>query len=1361
MSDSQLASPIWPEHLEGLERIGQGDTAEVFRVRLPGGAEALLKLGHDASRAATLAHEARAHVASVGAIATPLGVGWLELDGAAAFGVARGLGRPGLLSTAPSGNQLDLANTPDPARLGHALASSLAALHDAGIAHGDVKPANVVITESGATLIDLGLSAPLEQRTPQGATPRYLALGDRDLGDGRARDVLALGLLLAEVLDGSLRREARPLEHARTRTFAGIWAELLPPLLASTPEARPSAAWVADRLRAEPEPRGSAHELRRARARYHRARGSTLARPGHLPGDAHPWLAALLEWGTAIAELAPASAAATAVEPLGARALSALIVDVVGVSALSWPLATLTAAGERAVLTAFERSLTRVPAHALTLAMFSSALTDSGRVELAEPRARGADRVNDAALLAAALLRAPVSEQALAQVEGDVSWPSSIVVEAIGALRLRGELGRALALVPRVSTLPDALTLAACAETLRRAGQREAARSMAERAIALAPEHPPARARACLARLALDEGSAERALELTGSADSPATCEVGALALIALGRHAEADGVLEQAAALPADAEERARLLGARGFGWAAVNAERARIAFSEAALQARQASALVEEASYLTGLGAAAADLGHLEEAISASLRAELLWRHLGRPLLGARALLNAAAAHATAGDRAEATRLASDAEHAARVGGDDRALGYAHLLQADTSDEDARGHALAARHALAAHPEDELRWAARCLAWDDLEHDAVTRLDRAATAPSAAATTAALEWWTARLNDARSSSDQTVEQGVSCVLRAIEVAAPLTVRGRAFAAALLRARERGLSEAALRLTRALAREAELLERRAGRFASSLDRVSWVRDAGRLGRAAEDPPGQTEQLEKLVRSLSSRTDLKDLLRGVVDALVTWTGVERGLLLLRAPDGRLVPRVGRNLGQQDLTADQRALSMSLAERALGALEPVVAVDAAGELPDQIASVHALRLRSVLAVPLVTGGEALGVVYLDDRVRRGAFGPRELAWVRTVATLAAAMVQRALWQARLKRLSRRAERERRALAQALEDRDARLELVERTLSQQKGAHKSAAFASLIGESEAIARALAIAERAAHTALPVLLLGESGTGKELFARAIHAAGARAPRPFVSENVSAIPDTLLESTLFGHVRGAFTGADRTRLGLFESADRGTLFLDEIGEMRPPMQTKLLRILEDGEVHPLGSDRGHKVDVRLIAATHRDLPKMVQAREFREDLFYRLSVLTLRVPSLRERPGDVSLLVAHFLGKHAPGGKARVTRAAMQKLEAAPWPGNVRQLENEIRRALVLSDGVIDVEHLSLGEPGAAEDGQLGLDVKKRIDALEVTLVREALSRTRGNQTQAAKLLGLSRFGLQKMMTRLSIQR
>jgi transcriptional regulator with GAF, ATPase, and Fis domain len=509
--------------------------------------------------------------------------------------------------------------------------------------------------------------------------------------------------------------------------------------------------------------------------------------------------------------------------------------------------------------------------------------------------------------------------------------------------------------------------------------------------------------------------------------------------------------------------------------------------------------------------------------------------------------------------------------------------------------------------------------------------------------------------------------------------------------------------------------------------------------------------------------IDTLVRALGQRDRLRPLLDQVLDALVLWTGVERGLLLLRAPGGRLVARAARNLGRSDLVGPQRELSHTLAERALELCEPVVAVDAMGELSDLHESVHALKLRSVLAVPLLARGEPLGVVYLDDRVRRGAFGARELGWVRLVATLASVAIADARDQILLRRAVRRAERAEKRLGAELARREAELDVTARELARAKSGRRTRFnYDTLVGQSEPMHRMLRLIDRVTLSDVPVLVIGESGSGKELVARAIHDHSARSRRPFVSENCGAIPEGLLESALFGHVRGAFTGAARPRAGLFDVADGGTLFLDEIGEMSLGMQTKLLRVLEDGDVKPVGSERSHRVNVRVIAATHRDLGAMVESKTFRQDLYYRLNVISIQVPSLRERPADVELLARFFLNKHAPERTARFAKPALAALTAYDWPGNVRQLENEIRRALVLADDSIELGHLSpeiLGTEHGGPGRPATLNLRQRVDTLEAELVTRALDETGGNQARAAELLGLSRFGLQKMMKRLGI--
>jgi two-component system response regulator AtoC len=299
-------------------------------------------------------------------------------------------------------------------------------------------------------------------------------------------------------------------------------------------------------------------------------------------------------------------------------------------------------------------------------------------------------------------------------------------------------------------------------------------------------------------------------------------------------------------------------------------------------------------------------------------------------------------------------------------------------------------------------------------------------------------------------------------------------------------------------------------------------------------------------------------------------------------------------------------------------------------------------------------------------------------------------------------------------------------------------------------------SLVGDGAAMQRLKATIRTVAPTRSTVLVLGESGTGKELVARAIHDSSPRRLARFVAINCAAIPATLLESELFGHVRGAFTDAVRDKPGLFEDADGGTLFLDEVGEMPLPLQSKLLRALQESEIRRVGDTAPIKVDVRLIAATLRDLSGDVSAGRFREDLYYRLNVLPVLVPALRDRAEDIPQLARFFAERHAArhGRGIELSDVAIEALARQPWPGNVRELENVIERALVLSDGPdVDAEFLGTVmkvQPPASQDADPELSIKKATRSLEKDLIRRALGVTAGNRTNAAKLLEISHRAL-----------
>jgi two-component system, NtrC family, response regulator AtoC len=317
--------------------------------------------------------------------------------------------------------------------------------------------------------------------------------------------------------------------------------------------------------------------------------------------------------------------------------------------------------------------------------------------------------------------------------------------------------------------------------------------------------------------------------------------------------------------------------------------------------------------------------------------------------------------------------------------------------------------------------------------------------------------------------------------------------------------------------------------------------------------------------------------------------------------------------------------------------------------------------------------------------------------------------------------------------------------------------------------------LVGRSRVMRDLFQLLETVAQSSSTVLVSGETGTGKELAARAIHHNSPRRTQRFVAINCSAIPETLLEAELFGHVRGAFTGAVSARQGRFEQAHRGTLFLDEIGTMSPALQAKLLRVLQSREFERIGDGHPVRVDVRVIAATNSDLAKMVEQGTFREDLYYRLNVIPIHVPALRERREDVPLLVQHFIERLCreqtpPRAPMTVSQEAMRLLMSFPWPGNVRQLENTIERAIALSPGrpQIDVKDLPPDVQRAAAAPEFsevlfpdgGVDFDAYVTAIERALIQQSLERTHGNKRQAAKLLNLKRTTLIEKLKRLEKQ-
>jgi Nif-specific regulatory protein len=409
-------------------------------------------------------------------------------------------------------------------------------------------------------------------------------------------------------------------------------------------------------------------------------------------------------------------------------------------------------------------------------------------------------------------------------------------------------------------------------------------------------------------------------------------------------------------------------------------------------------------------------------------------------------------------------------------------------------------------------------------------------------------------------------------------------------------------------------------------------------------------------------------------------------------------------------------------------------------------------------------RALLAVPLIAPQGKIGVLQAVNRHGGGTFSDADLAFLEALAASVAVAIENARLYSQVKESEERLRTQVGALRRDLAQRDR--------------------FREIIGTSAAMIEVFRLMESAAASPIAVVLEGETGTGKELVARGIHEASGRADGPFLAVNCAAVPETLLESELFGHRRGAFTGAVQDHRGLFEAAAGGTVLLDEIGEMPMSMQAKLLRVLQEGEVVPLGDTRPRKIDVRVISATNRKLSAEIAAHRFREDLYYRLTAFPIRIPPLRERREDIPLLADHFLAAAADRHRKwirGIDPAALDLLTRFDWPGNVRELSNEMERAVALTrnDETVGVEQLSpkvRGNSGASENAaappqgpqpgnvappsEAVQPLREARAAFEARYLSEALKRHGGNVSHTARALGISRVMLQKKMKSFSLR-
>jgi serine/threonine-protein kinase PknK len=545
--------------------------------------------------------------------------------------------------------------------------------------------------------------------------------------------------------------------------------------------------------------------------------------------------------------------------------------------------------------------------------------------------------------------------------------------------------------------------------------------------------------------------------------------------------------------------------------------------------------------------------------------------------------------------------------------------------------------------------------------------------------------------------------------------------------------------------------------RRAQLVEHSRPFVAAGADAASGSQEAEAYRR-----------LLSLNRRLNSSLSLERVLEYAVQAALDLTEAERAFLLLTSAQAGVASPLKAEVAVARSTdpalPEGEGPSQSIVRRTLEREEPILTTDAQGDprFAGQ-GSVHALRLKSVLSVPVLSPSGVLGVLYVDCRVQRGRFSEAERSLLLAFADQLALAIGNARLHQELEQKSAQLLQQKHAVEQLSRGQAREIaRLTREVLAQRQNLELRYDYAQIVGRGPAMRQVLERLDRVIDSEASLLVLGESGTGKELVARAIHWNGPRKAGPFLGINCAALPEALLESELFGHARGAFTGADRDKQGLMQAARGGTLFLDELGELPLSTQAKLLRVLQEREVRPLGSEKSVPLDIRLVCATHRDLERAMAEGKFREDLYYRVAVVTVTLPPLRERPEDLPALcekilqrLAHDAGKKPP----ELGQDALRRLSAHPFPGNVRELENVLTRAFVLASGSkIRAEDLDLGArrapaPRARSRRDFEADEKDRILA--------ALRAARWNVSVVSRTLGIPRNTLYRKLSRYGLER
>ncbi len=512
-----------------------------------------------------------------------------------------------------------------------------------------------------------------------------------------------------------------------------------------------------------------------------------------------------------------------------------------------------------------------------------------------------------------------------------------------------------------------------------------------------------------------------------------------------------------------------------------------------------------------------------------------------------------------------------------------------------------------------------------------------------------------------------------------------------------------------------------------------------------YIKKLEQENKALRERVSDYEKIYRVLESVSSSLNVQELIDLITSEALALCTADQGAILLFDPEEEQEAKtLIRKAGDQQIKLDH-FLNLFLGGWVTKNQQPLLTDDLTSLIDDTLQKPSYKEINSVLSVPLKSSGKIIGVLNLI-RLNPPAFGERELQLLNVLASIFGQFIHNARFHDRVFNEAVRLRKE-----------------IERQYD----------YSGIIGHSPQMRQVFALLDRVIPTDVRVMINGESGTGKELVAKVIHYNGPRAQKPFVAIDCGALPANLLESELFGYVKGAFTGANSDKKGLFEIANGGTLFMDEVANMPLEIQSKFLRVIQEGEIRPLGSTQVKKVDVRIIAAASADLVAKIKSGEFRQDLYYRLNVVAIQLPALRERKGDVALLASHFLEKHSKRHNKNIKGFkpdTLAHLETYHWPGNVRELENIIERMVILADegiSYLPVELLPveirprLNEPRGVLLPSDSSDIKSRKEAYERKMLLEALLRNNWNQSAAARELGISERSVRYKMKKLGLEK